>query len=99
LEHKLPPIVSLRWRRITFIVTSGDRFMNALEINDLFEQESPAGQLYVRLKELGIPAEREWWIDEEGIAYHNDEANTEATKMAGMVDRRGRHRLQRNLKN
>ena len=43
--------------------------MNALEINDLFEQESPAGQLFVRLKELGIPVEREWWIDEEGTAY------------------------------
>jgi hypothetical protein len=69
LEHKLPPIVAHRWRRVTFIVTSGDRFMNALEINDLFEQESPAGQLYVRLKELGIAVEREWWIDEEGIAY------------------------------
>jgi hypothetical protein len=23
----------------------------------------------VRLKELGIPVEREWWIDEEGTAY------------------------------
>jgi hypothetical protein len=23
----------------------------------------------VRLKELGIPVEREWWIDEEGNAY------------------------------
>jgi hypothetical protein len=33
--------------------------MNALEINDLFEQESPAGQLFVRLKELGIKVERE----------------------------------------
>ncbi|NIN66310.1 MAG: hypothetical protein GTO63_16790 [Anaerolineae bacterium] len=43
--------------------------MNAHEINDLFEQESPVGQLYVRLKELGITVEREWWIDEEGIAY------------------------------
>jgi hypothetical protein len=43
--------------------------MDALEINDLFEQESPVGQLYVRLKELGIQVEREWWIDEEGIAY------------------------------
>jgi hypothetical protein len=69
LEHKIPPIVSARWRRVTFIVTSGDRFMEAIEINDLFESESPAGQLYVRLKELGIPVEREWWIDEEGIAY------------------------------
>ena len=69
LEHKLPPIVANRWRRVAFIVTSGDRFIEAVEINDLFEQESPAGQLYVRLKELGIPVEREWWIDEEGIAY------------------------------
>ena len=69
LEHKLPPIVANRWRRVTFIVTTGDRFTQAVEINDLFEQESPAGQLYVRLKELGIPVEREWWINEEGIAY------------------------------
>jgi hypothetical protein len=69
LEHKLPPVVANRWRRVTFIVTSGDRFMHAVEINDLFEQESPVGQLYVRLKELGIPVEREWWIDEEGTAY------------------------------
>ena len=43
--------------------------MNAHEINDLFEQESPVGQLYVKLKELGIAVEREWWIDEEGNAY------------------------------
>ncbi len=69
LEHKLPPIVAHRWRRITFIVTSGDRFMQVHEINDLYEQESPAGQLYARLKELGIAVEREWWIDEEGTAY------------------------------
>jgi hypothetical protein len=56
-------------RRVTFILTSSDCFMEALEINDLFEQESPVGQLYVRLKELGIAVEREWWINEEGIAY------------------------------
>jgi hypothetical protein len=43
LEHKLPPIVANRWRRVTFIVTSGDRFIEALEINDLFVQESPVG--------------------------------------------------------
>jgi hypothetical protein len=43
--------------------------MEALEINDLFEQESPVGQLYVRLKELGIAVEREWFVDEEGITY------------------------------
>ena len=43
--------------------------MQSLEINDLFEHESPVGQLFVKLKELGIAVEREWWIDEEGIAY------------------------------
>jgi hypothetical protein len=69
LEHKIPPIVSARWRRVTFIVTSGDRFMNAHQINDLFEQESPAGQLYVRLKEIGIHVEREWWVGEGEIRY------------------------------
>lgn len=29
------PIISLRWRRITFIHTTWDRFQNAAEINDL----------------------------------------------------------------
>jgi hypothetical protein len=69
LEHKIPPIVANRWRRVTFIVTGGDRFMEAIQINDLFEQEGPAGQLFVRLKELGIQVEREWWTDEEVAVY------------------------------
>jgi hypothetical protein len=69
LQHKIPPIVSARWRRITFIVTTGDRFMEAVEINDLFEQESLAGQLYVKLREMGIEVEREWMVSEEGATY------------------------------
>jgi hypothetical protein len=69
LETSCPPSSAPAGDGSHIIVTSGDRFMNAHEINDLFEQESPAGQLYVRLKELGIPVEREWWVDEEGIAY------------------------------
>jgi len=54
------------------IITSGDRFINAHEINDLFEQESPVGQLYLRLKELGITVEREWWIDSVHICEFSD---------------------------
>ena len=69
LQHKIPPIVSARWRRITFIVTTGDRFMNAVEINDLFEQESQAGHLYVKLREMGLAVEREWMISEAGTTY------------------------------
>jgi hypothetical protein len=72
LQHKLPPIVSARWRRITFIVTTGDRFMQAAEINDLFEQESPAGRLYVKLREMGLEVEREWMVNEAGATYTVD---------------------------
>jgi len=68
LEHKLPPIVANRWRRVTFIVTSGDRFRNAVEINALFEQESPVGQLYVRLE------------DEPGVCLQEIQARLRTSK-------------------
>ena len=51
LYHKLPPIVSDKWRRITFIVTTGDRFEAGEEIKDLYAGQSPAGQPFVTLKE------------------------------------------------
>ncbi len=35
LERLPRPILSLKWRRITFIQTTGDRFMHALEIGEL----------------------------------------------------------------
>ncbi len=35
LERLPRPIPSLKWRRITFIQTTGDRFINALEIGEL----------------------------------------------------------------
>lgn len=72
LQHKLPPIISHNWRRITFIVTTGDRFEAAEEINDLFEDESPAGRLYVTLKEAGIHAERNLPLKEKGVKYTAD---------------------------
>jgi len=51
------------------IISSGDRIIDTHEINDLFEQESPVGQPYVRLREMDILVERGWWMDEEGAAY------------------------------
>ena len=51
LQHKLPPILTHKWRRISFILTTGDRFEAAKEMSDLFVDQSPAGQLYVTLKE------------------------------------------------
>jgi hypothetical protein len=72
LQHKLPPIMSTNWRRITFITTTGDRFESADEINDLFEKESPAGRLFVQLKEMGIHAERDFQFREQGVDYIAD---------------------------
>lgn len=72
LQHKIPPIISNKWRRITFIVTTGDRFENALEINDLFDRESPLGRLYVTLKEEGYAVEQFWSIQEKGADYTVD---------------------------
>lgn len=61
------PIPSLRWRRITFIETSWDRFAAAEEINDLYA--SGADGLFVTLKEAGFYPEREYSIRERGVRY------------------------------
>lgn len=58
------PIVSLRWRRITFIHTTWDRFCDATEINDLFiEGGLYVDRLYATLKERGIRAERNYHVN------------------------------------
>jgi hypothetical protein len=64
------PIHSLRWRRVTFIETSWDRFTAAEEINDLYA--SGADGLYVTLKDEGFWPEREFEIRESGAAYTVD---------------------------
>lgn len=61
------PIYSLRWRRITFIETTWDRFTAAEEINDLYA--SGADGLFVTLKEMGLHPEREFRIREGEITY------------------------------
>lgn len=65
-----PPIPSLRWRRITFIESTWDRFAAASEVNDLYV--SGADGLYVTLKESGFFPEREYLICEEGREYVAD---------------------------
>jgi hypothetical protein len=51
LYHKLPPIIADTWRRISFIVTTGDRFEAAQELKDLYADQSPTGYPFVTLKE------------------------------------------------
>ncbi|MDX1521616.1 MAG: hypothetical protein R3264_08320 [Anaerolineae bacterium] len=47
-------IVADKWRRVTFILTTGDRFEAAEEINDLYLNQSPSGQFFVTLKEEDV---------------------------------------------
>jgi hypothetical protein len=64
------PIVSLRWRRITFMHTTWDRFRDAREINDLFiEGGDYVDRLYATLKERGLQPERDYRIQESGREY------------------------------
>jgi hypothetical protein len=61
------PIYSLRWRRITFIESTWDRFTAAEEINDLYA--SGADGLFVTLKDEGFWPEREFELREGGVEY------------------------------
>jgi hypothetical protein len=67
LERLEPPIISLRWRRISFVETTWDRFQMAQEINELYA--SGADGLFVTLKELGMAPERELPVRESGCEY------------------------------
>lgn len=65
LQKLAQPIVSLRWRRVTFVHTTWDRFKDATEINDLFIEGGPyVDRLYATLKERGIHPERNYHVDE-----------------------------------
>jgi hypothetical protein len=72
LQRRETPIPSLRWRRITFFYTTGDRFQAAQEINDLFITGPAAEGLFVTLKEAGLAPERLWPVREQGIEYRLD---------------------------
>lgn len=70
LQKLSRPIISLRWRRITFIHTTWDRFQDAQEINDLFvEGGEYVDRLYATLKEKGIRSERNYQVKESGTVY------------------------------
>ena len=70
LQRREPPIVSLRWRRISFIHTTWDRFEAAEEINDLFvEGDQFVDRLYHALRESDMAPERQFPVRESGTEY------------------------------
>lgn len=70
LVRKSPPIVSLRWRRITFIQTTWDRFVAATEVNDLFSSDSIfVDRAYHALRHRGIVVDRAVEVKEKQKTY------------------------------
>ena len=70
LQKREPPIVSLRWRRISFIHTTWDRFVAAEEINDLFAQgDEFVDRLYHALRDSGLFPERHYPVKEANVEY------------------------------
>jgi very-short-patch-repair endonuclease len=53
------PILSRRWRRIVFIQTTHKKFINAVEVNDLFDGSKLEDRLWAEFKRNGISAERQ----------------------------------------
>jgi hypothetical protein len=73
LQQREPPIVSLRWRRISFIHTTWDRFQAAEEINDLFvEGDEFVDRLYHALRESDLSPERHYPVREAGVDFSVD---------------------------
>jgi very-short-patch-repair endonuclease len=61
--RRLPqPIYSRRLRRIVFIPTTWEKFINASEINDLFDDSPLEDRLWAEFKRLKILAERQEFV-------------------------------------
>ena len=72
LEKLHTPIMSRRFRRIIFIPTIWEKFVNAVEINDLYDESPLEDKVWVELKRLQIPAERQELVQAEDRNYFLD---------------------------
>ena len=71
--RKLPkPIYSRKFRRIVFIPTTWEKFISAIEINDLYDESSLEDRLWAEFKNHGIPAERQEFMVAKGHDYALD---------------------------
>lgn len=71
--QRLPkPIISLRFRRIVFILTTWEKFVKATEINDLYDESPLEDSLWTEFKRLQISAERQLFVEVEKHNYSLD---------------------------
>ena len=70
---RLPkPILSRRLRRIVFIAPTWEKFINAYEINDLYDESPLEDRLWAEMKRLQISAERQEYVEVKGRNYALD---------------------------
>jgi len=71
--ERLPqPILSARWRRIVFIPTTWDKFIGAVEINDLYDESPLEDRLWAEFKRYEISAERQFFVQVRASLYSLD---------------------------
>jgi hypothetical protein len=64
------PIISLQWRRITFLHTTWDRFRDAVEINDLFvDGGAYVNRLFSTLHDADPSSDADYAVKEQGVIY------------------------------
>jgi hypothetical protein len=66
LERLPRSIPSRRWRRLTFLYTTGEKLAAAEEINDLIVQSAERERLWKALYERGLVAERQYELGTKG---------------------------------
>jgi very-short-patch-repair endonuclease len=72
LQTRYNPIVSYRPRRLVFVPTTFEKFENAEQINDLFDDSPLEDLLWSGLKALGVLAERQWKVVIQKNKYYLD---------------------------
>lgn len=72
LHTRYNPIVSYRPRRLVFIPTTLEKFEQAEQINDLFDDSPLEDRLWKALKYIGILAERQWKVAFQSHNYYLD---------------------------
>lgn len=70
LQQLPQPIFSRRFRRVVFIPTTWEKFLDAFEINDLYDESPLEDKLWAAFKRLEICAERQEFfeVDSEFVA-------------------------------
>jgi very-short-patch-repair endonuclease len=72
LERLPEPILSRRLRRVVFIPTDWDKFISAVEINDLYDESPLEDRLWAEFKRHEIAAERQFFISVKTRRYALD---------------------------